>query len=274
MEPLRAYLKEIKNIPLLTAQEEIELAKRAKKGDKEARDKIIRSNLRLVINIAKKYAHLGSMPLMDLIAEGNIGLMHAVDKFDPRKGFRFSTYAAWWIKQNITRAIAQQQKTVRLPVYMNELLTKWKKAQEELTHKLKRPPTPQEIGKKLGLSKEKIEEVTNWLSATTLSLETPVGEEDEGELKDVLEDEKVVSPDSGFSRLIDKQRIATLLEMMSPREKKILDMRFGITDGKIHTLAQIAKKFGISRERVRQIEEQALKKLRNFIREQELNKLR
>jgi RNA polymerase primary sigma factor len=273
MEPIKAYLKEIKNIPLLTSEEEIELSKRARKGDKEARDKIIRANLRLVINIAKRYTHFG-IPLMDLIEEGNIGLMRAVDKFNPRKGFRFSTYAAWWIKQNITRAIAEQQKLVRIPVYMNELLNRWKKTEEQLTHRLRRPPTPQEIAKKMGLPKEKIEEITSLLSTTTLSLETPLGEDEESEVKDLLQNQQAVSPDKDLSRLIDKERIDNLLEKMSPREREILDMRFGIMDGKVYTLAQIAKKFGISRERVRQIEEQALKKLRKFVKEQEGKELR
>jgi len=273
MDPVKAYLKEIKDIPLLSPEEEIELSKRARRGDKEARDRIIRSNLRLVINIAKRYSHLG-IPLMDLIEEGNIGLMRAVDKFNPRKGFRFSTYAAWWIKQNITRAITEQQKMIRIPVYMNELLHKWKKTQEELSHKLKRVPTNEEIAKKMGIPKEKIEEITSWLSSTTLSLEEPVGDDEESQVKDLVENQKVESPDKDISRLIEKERIDNLLEKMSSREKEILDMRFGITDGRTHTLAEIAKKFGISRERVRQIEEQALKKLRKFIKEQEGKELR
>ncbi|MCM8792144.1 MAG: RNA polymerase sigma factor RpoD/SigA [Candidatus Omnitrophica bacterium] len=267
MDPIKAYLKEIKNIPLLTPAQEIELSVRAKKGDREARDQIIRANLRLVINIAKKYTHFG-IPLLDLIEEGNIGLMRAVDKFDPRKGFRFSTYAAWWIKQNITRAIAEQQKVVRIPVYMNELLNRWKKTEEKLAHSLKRPPTPEEIAKKIGVPKDKIEEIISLLSATTLSLETPIGDDEEGEVKDIVKDQKVESPEVSFSRLIDKEILDNLLEKMSPREREILDMRFGIMNGKTYTLAEIAKKFGISRERVRQIEERALKKLRKFVREE------
>jgi len=273
MDPVRAYLKEIKNIPLLSPEEEIELSRRARKGDKEARDRIIRSNLRLVINIAKRYSRLG-IPLMDLIEEGNIGLMRAVDKFNPRKGFRFSTYAAWWIKQNITRAITEQQKMIRIPVYMNELLYKWKKTQEELSHRLKRPATDEEVAKKMGIPKEKIEEITSWLSSTTLSLETPVGEDEESQIKDLVENQQAESPDKDISRLIDKERVDNLLEKMSNREREILDMRFGIINGKTHTLAEIAKKFGISRERVRQIEEQALKKLRKFVKEQEEKELR
>lgn len=268
MDPIRVYLKSIKNIPLLTAQQEIELAKRARKGDLQARDQLIRANLRLVINIAKKYTHFG-IPLLDLIEEGNIGLMRAVDKFNPRKGFRFSTYAAWWIRQNISRAIADQQKVIRLPVYMNELINKWKKTREQLSHKLKRPPSDEEVAKKMGLSKEKLEEINFWLSISTLSLEAPVGEDEESQVKDLVEDEKIVAPDADLLRAIDKERVELLLEKMSPREKEILDMRFGILDGKIYTLAEIAKKFGISRERVRQIEEQALKKLRKFVKEKE-----
>ncbi|MCM8800059.1 MAG: RNA polymerase sigma factor RpoD/SigA [Candidatus Omnitrophica bacterium] len=273
MDSIKAYLRDIKDIPLLSPQQEIELSKRAKKGDKLARDQLIRSNLRLVINIAKRYMHFG-IPLIDLIEEGNMGLMRAVDKFNPSKGFRFSTYAAWWIRQSITRAIFEQQKVIRMPIYINELINRWKKTQEKLSHKLKRIPTNEEIAKKMGLSKAKMEELVSWLSSTTLSLEAPVGEDEESQVKDLVEDKTVVSPDKEISRFLDRERIDNLLEKMTPRERQILDMRFGIMDGNIYTLAQIAKKFGISRERVRQIEEQALKKLRKFVKEQEEKELK
>jgi len=267
MDSLRAYLKEIKNIPLLTAAQEIELSKRVREGDLKARDQLIRANLRLVINIAKKYSHLG-IPILDLIEDGNIGLMRAVDKFNPNKGFRFSTYAAWWIRQNIVRAITQQQKTIRLPVYINELINKWKKTQQELIHQFKRPVTDEEIAKKMRLSKEKYQELSSWLSTSTLSLEEPVGEDEESQVKDILENNKATSPDKDILHFIDKERLEGLLTHMSPREKEILSLRFGIKDGIPHTLAQIAKKFKISRERVRQIEERALKKLRKVANEQ------
>lgn len=268
MEAIRAYLKEVKKIPLLSAKEEKELSRKIKRGDKKAWERMIRSNLRLVINIAKRYIHFG-IPLMDLIEEGNMGLMKAVEKFNARKGFRFSTYAAWWIRQSITRAIAEQGKMIRIPVYVNEMITKWKKVQQRLTHKLKRPPRDEEVAKKIGLPKEKIEQITSWMSTRTSSLEAPVGEDGETEVIDLVEDEKAHSPDREISRFMQKERVENLLGKMSEREREILDMRFGLTDGKTYTLAEVSKKFKISRERVRQIEEQALKKLKNFLKQQE-----
>jgi len=258
----------MRTIPLLTAEQEIELSRKIKKGDEQARKKMIRSNLRLVINIAKKYIHLG-IPLLDLIEEGNLGLMKAVDKFNHRKGFRFSTYAAWWIRQGIIRAIAQQGKMVRLPVYINELLTKWKKTKEKLTQKLKRMPTDEEIAKKMKLPRDRIEEINLWLSTKTSSLEAPIGEEDENEVLDLVENQSAVSPDATVEQIFDKERVDNLLEKMSDREREILDMRFGLANGKTHTLAEVAQKMKVSRERIRQIEEEALKKLRKFVKEQE-----
>jgi RNA polymerase primary sigma factor len=267
MEALKTYLKEIRTIPLLTAEQEITLSKKIKKGDEHARKTMIRSNLRLVINIAKKYVHLG-IPLLDLIEEGNLGLMKAVDKFNPQKGFRFSTYAAWWIRQGIIRAIAQQGKMVRLPVYINEMLTKWKKTKERLTQKLNRPPRDEEIAKKMRIPKDRIEEINLWLSTKTSSLEAPIGEEDENQVLDLVENQTAVSPDTVVEEFFDKERVDNLLEKMSDREREILDMRFGLADGKIHTLAEVAKKMRVSRERIRQIEEEALKKLRRFVKDQ------
>ncbi len=271
MEALKTYLKEVRTIPLLTAEEEIFLAKRIKKGDEQARKKMIRSNLRLVINISKRYFHLG-IPLLDLIEEGNLGLMKAVDKFDPKRGFRFSTYGAWWIRQGIIRAIAQQGKMVRLPVYVNEMLTKWKKTKERLTQKLNRPPMDEEIAKRLHIPREKIEEINLWLSTRTSSLEAPIGEEEENHIQDLVESDNVASPDSVVAALFDKERVDNLLGKMSDREKQVLDMRFGLDDGKTHTLAEVAKKLVVSRERIRQIEEEALKKLRHFVKDQENDK--
>ncbi|MDD4910081.1 MAG: RNA polymerase sigma factor RpoD/SigA [Candidatus Omnitrophica bacterium] len=264
MEAIRNYLKQVRRIPLLTAKEEIDLIKRIKKGDNKARQKMIRSNLRLVINIAKRYMHLG-MPLMDLIEEGNMGLMKAVEKFDPRKGFRFSTYAAWWIKQGITRAVAEQVKTIRMPLYMNELIVKWKKTKEQMAHKLKRVPSDEETAKKLKVSRDRMDQITFWLSATTSSLEAPIGEEDGGEVMDMIEDEKAVLPDVEIERFLNKERLGSLLEVMNKREKAILDLRFGMADGVPHTLAEVAGKLKLSRERIRQIEESALGKLKKFI---------
>lgn len=268
MEALKTYLKEVRTIPLLTAQQEIDLSKRAQKGDEQARKHMIRANLRLVISIAKRYMYLGT-PFLDLIEEGNLGLMKAVDKFNPNKGFRFSTYAAWWIKQSITRSISEQGKTIRLPVYMSELITKWKKTKEQLSQKLKRTPSDEEIGKRMKLTKDKVAQINFWLSTTTSSLEAPVGEENEGQVMDLLEDETAVAPDAKIEHLLDKEKVNSLLEIMTDREREILDMRFGLAEGKPHTLAEVAKKIGVSRERVRQIEEAALKKLRKFVQQQE-----
>jgi RNA polymerase primary sigma factor len=268
MEALKTYLKEIRNIPLLTPKEELELSKKVRKGDEQARKQMIRRNLRLVINIAKRYMHLG-IPFLDLVEEGNLGLLKAVDKFDHRKGYRFSTYAAWWIKQSIMRSISEQGKMIRLPVYMNELIIKWKKARERLTQKLNRPPQDEEIAKKIKLPKNKIEDINFWISTKTSSLEAPIGEEDESQVSDLVQDQTTASPSAEVEHFLDKERIGNLLELMSIRERKVLDMRFGLPDGRTHTLAEVADKLGVSRERVRQIEEQALKKIRKFIQQQE-----
>lgn len=269
MEALKTYLKEIRTITLLTPKDEVDLSRRIKKGDEQARKTMIRANLRLVISIAKRYMYLG-IPFMDLIEEGNLGLMRAVDKFNAKKGYRFSTYAAWWIKQGITRSIIEQGKMIRVPVYMNELLYKWKKQKEQLAHKLKRIPSDQEIAKKLRLPEEKIEQINFWLSTSTSSLDAPVGEEGEGQVIDLLESQNSASPDSLIKHLFDKERVESLLGAMNEREREILDLRFGLADGKPQTLAEVADKLGVSRERIRQIEEEALRKLRKFVTNQEL----
>jgi len=268
MEALKTYLKEIRTIALLTAEEEISLSKQIQKGDEQARKSMIRANLRLVINIAKRYMYLG-IPLLDLIEEGNLGLMKAVDKFNPAKGFRFSTYAAWWIKQSVMRSIVEQGKMIRIPVYMNELITKWKKKKDHLSHKLKRIPSDEEITKALRISKDKATQINFWLSTSTSSLDAPIGEDGENQVSDIIEDINAVSPDAGIGIMMDRERVADLLGIMSAREKDILDMRFGLADGKTKTLAEVAKKLKVSRERVRQIEEVALRKLRKFIEQQE-----
>ena len=268
MEALRTYLKEIRTIPLLTAKEEIDLSRKIKKGDEHARKKMIRSNLRLVINMAKRYGYLG-IPLLDLIEEGNLGLMKAVDKFNPKKGFRFSTYGAWWIKQSITRSIVEQGKIIRMPVYMNEMISKWKKTKELLSQKLKRVPSDEEIAKKLRLPLGKVDQINFWLSTSTASLEAPVGEEGESQIMDLIENQTSTPPDASIEHLFDKERIHSLMETMSAREHEVLDMRFGLVDGRSYTLAEVANKLKVSRERVRQIEEEALKKLRKFVQQQE-----
>ena len=268
METIKSYLKQIRRTPLLSAKEEIKLSRKIKKGDLQARQKMIRANLRLVVNIAKRYGHFG-LPLMDMIEEGNIGLMKAVDKFNPRKGYRFSTYAAWWIKQSITRAISEQVKMIRTPAYLNELFIRWKKTSERLSQKLKRQPTKKEIAKRMRLSKNQAEQIVSLLATQTSSLDAPVSDDGATQVVDLIEDEAAKSPDAGITRLMIRENVENLLELMSPREKRVLDMRFGLLSGKTHTLAGVAKELGVSRERIRQIEEQALKKLKRFVRSQE-----
>lgn len=269
MEALKNYLKEVRTIPLLTAEQEVDLSKKAQKGDEHARKAMIRANLRLVINIAKRYMYLGT-PFLDLIEEGNLGLMKAVDKFNPKKGFRFSTYAAWWIKQSITRSLSEQGKMIRVPVYMNELIAKWKKTKEQMAHKLRRMPSDDELAKKLKISKARQMQINFWLSTSTSSLEAPIDDDGEGQVSDLLEDNSAVQPDADIEHLMDKERVDNLLDLMTERERKVLDLRFGLLqDSKTHTLAEVAKKLGVSRERIRQIEEVALAKLRKFVKDQE-----
>ncbi len=268
MEALKTYLKEVKMTSLLTAEDEIRLSKRIKRGDEHARKEMIQANLRLVINIAKRYMYLG-IPFLDLIEEGNLGLMKAVDRFNHKKGFRFSTYAAWWIRQGITRSISEQGKMIRVPVYMNELIAKWKKTRETMSQKIKAVPSDEQVAKKLKISPEKVEQINFWLSTKTSSLEAPVGEEEESQVMDLVEDRTSAAPDAEIGKIMDRERLHNLLEIMSERERQVLDMRFGLEDSKPHTLAEVADKLGVSRERVRQIEETALKKLRKFVKQQE-----
>lgn len=267
MDAIRSYLKDIKNLPLLTPEEEIYLAERIKKGDRAARHKMIQSNLRLVINIAKKYSHLG-VSMLDLIEEGNLGLMKAVEKFNPKKGYRFSTYAAWWIRQYISRAIANQGKTVRMPVYIIELMMRFKKVNEHLTNSLKRKPRLAEIARRMKLPMKRAKQL-NKIASGSSSLNAPVGEDGATEFMDLIEDENNVSAVDELSNFLTQERIKGLLEKMSKREQKILILRFGLKDGVPHTLRDTAKHFGITRERVRQIESAAMKKMREFIVQQE-----
>ena len=260
MEALKLYIKDIRHIPLLSAQDELKVAKLVKKGDAQARRTMIRSNLRLVINIAKQYSNYG-VPLLDLIEEGNLGLMKAVSKFDPKLGYRFSTYAAWWIKQHVTRALADQGKTVRIPVYMVETLSSFRKAQEKLTHRHRRKPKVSELARAMKMTISKIKDLMQYDQGTT-SLDQPVGSDGEASVMDLMEDPKMTSSQDSVNDLLRSERVERLLVRMNPREREILELRFGLKDGEIHTLSEAAKRFNITRERVRQIEASALKKLR------------
>jgi len=269
MDAIKLYLKDIKNIPLLTAEEELDLARKIKKGSKPARAKMIRSNLRLVINIAKRYSYLG-VPMMDLIEEGNLGLMKAVEKYNPKRGYRFSTYAAWWIRQYITRAIANQGKTIRVPVYMVESAMRFKKLSEQLQLEMKRKPTIGEIAKKMRLSLKRVRQLDK-MAAKISSLNAPIGEEGTAEFMDLIEDENISTAADELIDFLKKEKVGELLKQMSPRERKILTLRFGLKDGVTHTLGYTAKRFSITRERVRQIEFAAMKKLRAYLKQQELS---
>ncbi len=260
MDPIKAYFKDIERTSLLSAKEEVELAKKIKKGDAKARKKMIQANLRLVVSIAKKYNHFG-VPLLDLIEEGNLGLMKAVSKYNPKRGFRFSTYAAWWIKQYTLRAIANQGKTVRIPVYMMEIVAKWKKVNERLSQRLGRKPTTAEIAKAMRISIKKAEGLDRIMAQPT-ALEAPIGEDDNGTVMDLIEDVNTPSPTESLLNYLRHERVASLLEKINKREREILNMRFGLKDGVMHTLQEVAKRFRITRERVRQIEEATLRKLR------------
>ncbi len=262
MEPIRAYFKDIKSFPLLTAKQEIKLARRIQRGDSKAKRQMILANLRLVISIAKRYSHLG-VPLLDLIEEGNLGLMKAVTKYNPSKGFRFSTYAAWWIRQHITRSIANQGKTVRIPVYMTERLSKFKHVTEDLTQKLSRKPSVRELARRMQLPVQRIERLQELATASQpTSLETPVGEEGDTEMIELLEDETVPSAQDQITRFLNRERIDALLTNMNERERRVLSLRYGLEDGVSRTLGETAKFFGITRERIRQIEMAAMRKLR------------
>src|SRR3989338_8598459 len=266
MDAIKLYLRAIKDIPLLTPEEEKSLARKIKRGDTKALRKMIQSNLRLVINIAKRYAKLG-VPMMDLIEEGNLGLIKAVKKYNPHKGYRFSTYAAWWIKQYITRAIANQGKTIRIPVYMTEIINRWKRVTEQLTQRYGRKPKTKEVAKIMRLPMRKIREISE--TATKISsLDAPIGEEGTGQFIDLIEDNSSTSPTDNVTDSLRRERVVQLLDKMNEREKKILGLRFGLSEGITHTLGETAKMFGITRERVRQIESAALEKLRLFIMQQ------
>jgi RNA polymerase primary sigma factor len=261
---LMLYFKDIESFPLLNHEEEIKLAKRIKKNDSRAIKKMVQSNLRLVVSIAKKYAYTG-LPLLDIIEEGNIGLMKAVRKYDPKKGYRFSTYAAWWIKQYMMRALANQGKTIRVPVYMTEMVIRYKKAIEELKHKYKRNPSMSEIAKKMKISVAKASTIAQVSQSQPTSIETPIGEEDAGRFLELIEDETAHLPDERISDALRDERIATLMDKLGARDKKILMLRFGINKSEAMTLQDIAKRLKITKERVRQLEERSIKKLKELI---------
>ena len=267
-DPVRMYLKEIGRINLLTSDEEFEYAKRAEAGDEEAKRILAESNLRLVVSIAKRYFGRG-MLFLDLIQEGNIGLMKAVDKFDPTKGYKFSTYATWWIRQAITRAIADQARTIRVPVHMVETINKLARVQRQLTQDLNREPTDEEIAKKLGISVEKVREVYK-ISQDPVSLETPIGEEDDSHLGDFIKDERTMGPEEYATVEMLKEELKGVLSTLTEREEKVLRLRFGLDDGQCRTLEEVGQIFGVTRERIRQIEAKALRKLRHPSRSRKL----
>lgn len=262
-DSVQMYLKEIGKISLLTSDEEKELAKRIEKGDNEARKKLTQANLRLVVSIAKKYVGRSShLTILDLIQEGNIGLFKAVEKFDYKRGFKFSTYATWWIRQAITRALADQARTIRIPVHMVETISKYQQVKRRLLQDLGRDPLPEEIASEMGVEVGKIHHIAK-ISQETVSLESPVGEDDdESTLGEFIVDEKTISPQQHAARGLLRDQMAKILHDLSPREQKILSMRFGLADGVTHTLEEVGKEFGVTRERIRQIEAHALEKIR------------
>lgn len=260
-DPVRQYLREIGKFPLLDAEEEIELAKRFEKKEKRAKDKLTQSNLRLVVSIAKKYIGRG-LSLLDLIQEGNQGLIRAVEKYDWRRGFKFSTYATWWIRQAITRAIADQARTIRIPVHMVETINKIYRTSQRLMQELGHEPTPEQIGDELGITGDRVREIFK-ISQETTSLQKPVGEEDDSQLGDFIEDDKVLSPVDQASKELLRDDLGELLSTLSEREAKVLGLRFGLKGDQPHTLEDVGKIFGVTRERIRQIEAKALRKLKH-----------
>jgi RNA polymerase primary sigma factor len=260
-DPVRMYLKEIGKIPLLTPEQEQELASRLAEGDEQAYDKMIESNLRLVVSIAKRYVGRG-LPFLDLIQEGNLGLIKAVGKFDHTKGYKFSTYATWWIRQSISRAIADHARTIRIPVHMVETINRVARANHELLQELGRDPTAGEIAHRLHLPLEKVEEVMR-VSQDPISLETPVGEEDDSHLGDFIPDDEAYEPADAAAYALLREQLAGVLKTLTPREEKVLCLRYGLTDGKMHTLEEVGEEFNVTRERIRQIEAKALRKLRH-----------
>ena len=267
-DPVRMYLKEIGKVPLLSPDEEIELAKKIELGDEEAKKKLAESNLRLVVSIAKRYAGRG-MQLLDLIQEGNLGLIKAVEKFDYRKGYKFSTYATWWIRQAITRAIADQARTIRIPVHMVETINKLIRVSRQLLQELGREPSPEEIAAEMNMPVERVREILK-ISQEPVSLETPIGEEEDSHLGDFIQDDNVPVPADAAAFTLLKEQLEEVLGTLTEREQKVLTLRFGLEDGRARTLEEVGKEFNVTRERIRQIEAKALRKLRHPSRSRKL----
>jgi RNA polymerase primary sigma factor len=267
-DPVRMYLKEIGRVALLTADEEVELAKRIEEGDEEARRKLAEANLRLVVSIAKRYVGRG-MLFLDLIQEGNLGLLKAVEKFDYRKGYKFSTYATWWIRQAVTRAIADQARTIRIPVHMVETINKLMRISRQLLQEYGREPSIEEIADAMGMTEDKVREILK-IAQEPVSLETPIGEEEDSHLGDFIEDEDVLAPVDAVSFYLLKEQLEDVLGSLTPREERVLRLRFGLDDGRPRTLEEVGQEFGVTRERIRQIEAKALRKLRHPSRSKKL----
>ncbi|GAA0763699.1 MULTISPECIES: RNA polymerase sigma factor RpoD [Clostridium] len=267
-DPVRMYLKEIGKVPLLSSEEEIELANRIEQGDQRAKKKLAEANLRLVVSIAKRYVGRG-MLFLDLIQEGNLGLIKAVEKFDYRKGFKFSTYATWWIRQAITRAIADQARTIRIPVHMVETINKLIRVQRQLLQELGRDPFPEEISKVMDLPVDKVREIQK-IAQEPVSLETPIGEEEDSHLGDFIPDDDALAPAEAAAFTMLKEQLINVLDTLTPREEKVLRLRFGLDDGRARTLEEVGKEFNVTRERIRQIEAKALRKLRHPSRSKKL----
>ncbi len=267
-DPVRMYLKEIGRVPLLTAEEEVYLAKRMEQGDEEAQKRLAEANLRLVVSIAKRYVGRG-MLFLDLIQEGNLGLIKAVEKFDYNKGYKFSTYATWWIRQAITRAIADQARTIRIPVHMVETINKLIRVSRQLLQKLGREPSAEEIAKEMEISVDRVREIMK-IAQEPVSLETPIGEEEDSHLGDFIEDQDAPAPAEAASFTLLKEQLEEVLDTLTPREEKVLRLRFGLDDGRARTLEEVGKNFGVTRERIRQIEAKALRKLRHPSRSRKL----
>lgn len=267
-DPVRMYLKEIGRVPLLSAEEEVEYAQRMEEGDEEAKRRLAEANLRLVVSIAKRYVGRG-MLFLDLIQEGNLGLIKAVEKFDYHKGYKFSTYATWWIRQAITRAIADQARTIRIPVHMVETINKLIRVQRQLIQELGRDPSPEEIAEEMEIPVERVREILK-ISQEPVSLETPIGEEEDSHLGDFIEDEDALAPAEAASFFLLREQLEDVLGTLTPREKKVLQLRFGLEDGRSRTLEEVGQVFGVTRERIRQIEAKALRKLRHPSRSKKL----
>lgn len=267
-DPVRMYLKEIGRVPLLTAEEEVALAKRMQDGDEVAQKRLAEANLRLVVSIAKRYVGRG-MLFLDLIQEGNLGLIKAVEKFDYTKGYKFSTYATWWIRQAITRAIADQARTIRIPVHMVETINKLIRVSRQLLQQLGREPSPEEIAKEMDINVERVREIMK-IAQEPVSLETPIGEEEDSHLGDFIEDQDAPAPADAASFMLLKEQLEDVLDTLTPREEKVLRLRFGLDDGRARTLEEVGQNFGVTRERIRQIEAKALRKLRHPSRSRKL----